>query len=114
MKAASTATLLLQCERKRAKLRRIVRDISRFFNRPSSGPFSGFGGSKSGPFAPKTGLVLMPNGKYLREAEREEELRSGDFEFETAQETYLLRELGAADEDCRELLHTIEEARWDD
>ncbi len=103
--------LLFQCEQKRNKLRRIVRDISLFFRRPQSFKF---GGSKSGPFAPKTGLVMMPDGKYVPEADREEQLRSGDFEFESAQENYWLGELGATDEDCRDLLHAIEEGRWDD
>jgi restriction endonuclease len=103
--------LLFQCERKRRKLRRIVRDLSRFFRRA---PSSGFESSKSGPFAPKTGLVMMPNGTYVPEAVREDELRFGDFEFEAAQESYLLGELGATDEDCRELLHAIEQGRWDD
>lgn len=114
MRPTGMSVLVLQCDRKRGKLRRVVRDISRFFRHQPSGPLAGFGGSKSGPFAPKTGLVMMPNGKFVHEAEREDELRSGDFEFESAQDSYLLGELGAADEDCRELLHAIENARWDD
>ena len=103
--------LLFQCEQKRNKLRRIVRDISRFFQKT---PSSGFGGSKSGPFAPKSGLVFMPNGSYVPEAVREDEMKSGDFEFEAAQDIYLLGELGEVTEDCRELLQAIEHARWDD
>jgi len=103
--------LLFQCEKKRIKLRRVVRDVSRLFN---GSPSSGFEGSKSGPFAPKTGWVVMPNGRYVSEGQLEDEIRYGDLEFESAQETYLLGETSAADEDCRELLHAIEQGRWDD
>jgi hypothetical protein len=91
---SNVSRLFFQCERKRRKLRRIVRDLSRFFRRE---PANGFGGSKSGPFAPKTGLVLMPNGNFVPEAVREDELRSGDYEFESAQENYLMGELSATD-----------------
>ena len=41
----------------------------------------------------------MPNGNFVPEAVREDELRSGDYEFESAQENYLMGELSATDED---------------
>jgi hypothetical protein len=56
----------------------------------------------------------MPNGTFVPEAEREDQLRSGDYEFESAQENYLMGELSATDEDCKALVHAIDEARWDD
>lgn len=107
----SSPKLLFDCERKRGKLRRIVRDISRFFRRP---PSAGFGGSKSGPFAPKKGLVMMPDGSFVPEARWLDELTSGDYEFESAQDSFLLGELGSVDDDCGELLQAIEQGRWDD
>jgi hypothetical protein len=56
----------------------------------------------------------MPNGTFVPEAVLQDEVRSGDLEFEAAQEIYLLGELGDTDEDCKQLIHAIDEGRWDD
>jgi HJR/Mrr/RecB family endonuclease len=45
---------------------------------------------------------------------RDDELRLGDFEFDIAQESYLLGGATAVDDDCAELIRLIEQGRWDD
>jgi hypothetical protein len=97
--SASRSNPLWQCERKRGVLRRIARDISSLFH-PKKERYAGFAGSKSGPFAPKRGLVMLPNGTFVPEGFGKELLRAGDFEFDDAQEAYLHGGAAAIDDDC--------------
>jgi HJR/Mrr/RecB family endonuclease len=57
---------------------------------------------------------MMPSGEFVSEAEREDEMRSGDYEFESAQQPYVLGELNAADDDCKDLVYAIEQGRWEE
>jgi hypothetical protein len=94
-------------------LRRIARDISSLFH-PKAERYAGFAGSKSGPFAPKRGLVMLSNGTFVPEGFGEELLRAGDFEFENAQDAYLRGGAAAIDDDCAELIRLVERGQWDE
>jgi len=108
------AKLLFQSEQKRRKLRRLVKDISRFFNRPRSTMSDG---GKAGPFLPHKGLTTLPNGEVVHDGIRSvNELGShwDDGDFEVGPEPYLVGESSAMATDCNELLAAIDEGRWDD
>jgi hypothetical protein len=110
----NSSKTLFRSHQKKQKLKRIVRDLSRFFYRPQS---SRTDGGKAGPFLPHKGITMLPEGyivpEYFRSA-HEADLLSGDFEIETAQESYLDGEWTEMDRNCREMLKAIDEGRWDD
>lgn len=110
----SAAGLLFKSEQKRRKLRRLVREISRFFSRPDSLMPEG---GKSGPFLSHKGLTMLPNGEIVRDTFRSvSDLDTwwGEMEFEVAQDSHLVGEALAPDADCRDLVVAINEGRWDD
>jgi hypothetical protein len=106
----SSALDLFRSEQKRKKLRRLVRDISKFFSRPLS---SRGDGGKAGPFLPHKGLTMLPDGNIvfgdIRSSHDAESFYPED-EFEP----YAPGEWAEMDRDCVELLRAIDESRWDD
>jgi hypothetical protein len=76
-----SARILFQSEQKRKKLRRLVRDLSRFFQRPRS---TWPEGAKAGPFLPHKGLTMLPDGNIvpgsIRSAHDADESDDGEVE----------------------------------